>query len=145
MFTGAAVGLAGKLPRHKVTQLNERLARLQQAQDPLLELRTNVAQHASTHWKLTEDISRTVVSLELQNLFLTATKAHQIALVMQVLVSVHTGDAGGKSPSQKQFQIVSPKNSLEVWLDERSDVAETSLRSSCEQLAAQIVAELALR
>ena len=144
--TGAAVGLADKLPRKKVEQLRDRLASVQQANDPVLLLQTNVTERAGRNWQLTNDTSRNVVTLELQSVFLTANRKSDIAMVMQVLVSVRTNGLDQKKPnSQKLYEFVAPASALDVWLDERSDIAATSLRNAVQQIASQVVAELSVR
>lgn len=145
VVAGAAVGLAEAIPKDKVALLNDRLERLQQSVDPLLELRMHVRERAVKHWELTDDTSMRVVTLEVQSLFLTSDRHENIALVMQVLVSQRTGESGGISqPAKaKRYSVVSHGSSLTAWLDERSDLPETELRSACQRVATQVVSELA--
>jgi hypothetical protein len=142
---GATVGLAEALPRDKVAQLTERLLRLQQSIDPVLELRMNVLEKAGKHWQLTDDTSMTVVTLEVQGLSLTSDSNENISLVVQVLVSQRSGGSGGVSrpPLPKRYSVVSQGSSLAAWLDERSDLPEAQLRSACQQIATQVVSDLA--
>jgi hypothetical protein len=142
---GATVGLAEALPRDKVALLIDRLERLQQSLDPVLELRTDVLARAGRHWELTDDTSMRVVTLEVQSLFLRADRNENIALVMEVVVSQRTGEGAGSSRSAppKRYSVVSQGSSLASWLDERSDLPETQLRSACQQIATQVVSELA--
>ena len=97
----------------------------------------NVLERAGRHWTLTDDTSLQVVSLEVQGLSLTADKDEHIALVMQVLVSTP------QSATPKRFSVVSQGSSLSAWLDARSDLPEAQLRSACQQIATQVVSELA--
>jgi hypothetical protein len=144
-ITGVAIGLATTLPKETVTQLNDRLQRLQQSHDPVLLLRTDVLDQARTHWEITDDTSNRVVTFEVQGLSLTSTSREKIALVMQVLV--HTTAAipveQSKQVAQKRFEFVSKASNLEAWLDERGSVPEDSLRSACQQIATQVISELA--
>jgi hypothetical protein len=142
---GATVGLAEALPKDKVALLSDRLQGLQRSLDPVSELRMNVLERAGRYWKLTDDTSMRVVTLEVQSLFLTADRNEKIALVMHVLVSQRTGEPDGTSPpaAPKRFSVVSQGSSLEAWLDEGSDLPETHLRSACEQIATLVVSELA--
>jgi hypothetical protein len=142
---GATAGLAEMLPKDKVVQLEDRLRRLQQSVDPLLELKTSVLAQAGKHWELTEDTSGRVVNLEVQNLQLTADRNKNIALVMQVLVTQRNGKAGsGTRPATPQrFVVITQGNSLAAWLDERSDLPESQLRTACQQMASQVVSQLA--
>jgi hypothetical protein len=142
---GATVGLAESLPKEKVVQLDDRLKRLQQSVDPVLELRTNVIDVAGKHWELTDDTSKRVVTLEVQNLYLTADRNENITLVMQVLVSQRTGESGtsAKPATPQRFSVVTQGNSLTAWLDERSDLPEAQLRTACQQMATQVISQLA--
>jgi hypothetical protein len=145
VMSGAAIGLATTLPRETVTQLNDRLQRLQQSHDPIILLRTDVLDQARSHWEVTDDSSNRVVTLEVQGLYLTSTSREKIALVMQVLV--HTNAAmpadTSRQVTQKRFEYVSKPGSLATWLDEAGEVPEANLRNACQQVAAAIVSELA--
>jgi hypothetical protein len=143
-LAGAAAGQLDSLPREQATQLRDRLNQLRQSLDPVFELRNNVTERARKHWLLTDDTSGNVVMLEQQILFLTSGPDQTMALAMRVAVSVRPDWwPANAPPRQKTYEYVAPATSLEVWLDERSDVAGTSLRSASQQIAAQIVAELA--
>jgi hypothetical protein len=137
--------VATTLPRETVTQLNDRLQRLQRSHDPVILLRTDVLDQARTHWEITDDTSSRVVTFEVQELSLTSTSREKIALVMQVLV--HTTAAisvdTSKQVTQKRFEFVSKASNLAAWLDERGGVPEDSLRSACQQIATQVISELA--
>ncbi len=142
---GATAGLTEMLPKDKVVQLEDRLRRLQQSVDPLIELKTSVLDQAGKHWELTDDTSGKVVNLEVQKLHLTADRNKNIALVMQVLVTQRTGEPGdGARPATPQrFMVITQGNSLAAWLDEHSDLPESQLRSVCQQMASQVVSQLA--
>lgn len=144
-IAGVAIGVATTLPRETVSQLNDRLQRLQRSHDPVILLRTDVLDQARTHWEIADDTSNRVVTLEVHGLFLTSTSRDRIALVMQVLVHTHDGMLGNnpKRVTQKSFEWVSKESSLETWLDENSDVPAVNLRNACQQVAAEVVSELA--
>ena len=108
---GATVGLAEVMPKDKVAQLDERLKRLQQSVDPLHELRMSVRDKAAKHWELTDDTSMRVVTMEVQNLYLTADRNENIALVMQVLVSQRDGTISPTRPSAPTPAAVTVRNS----------------------------------
>lgn len=145
MVAGGAVGLATSLPKETATRLRERLTQLQQTHDPLEELRNHLTDRARKHWTLSAEPSSTAVNVELQNLFLTSTREQRVGLVMQVLVSVRpAGAPADAAPTQKAYEHVGPSSSLAVWLDDQSDFAQTSLRSASQQIALQIIADLAL-
>lgn len=143
---GAAVGVTGALPDDKAAQLRERWGRLRQSHDVLEELRRNVTERAGRHWTVVSDTSGSVLTLELQRMDLTSTRDERIGLWMQVLVTVRaTGVAAGNAPLQKTYDYESPLSSLSAWLDERGDLLDTTLTSATQQLAAQIVAEVAAK
>ena len=145
VITGVAVGLATTLPKETVTQLNDRLQRLQQSQDPMTLLRTDVLDQARTHWEITDDTANRVVTLEVQGLSLTSTSRKKIALVMQVLVRTNAAMPAdtAKQVTQKRFEYVSKPSSLATWLDETGGVPEAHLRNACQGIASKVVAELA--
>lgn len=144
VIAGGAVGLATSLPQETATRLHERLTQLQQTHDPLEELRNNLSDRARKHWTLSAEPPSTAINVELQNLFLTSTREQRVGLVMQVRVSVRpAGARADAAPTQKAYEHVGPSSSLAVWLDEQSDFAQTSLRSASQQIALQIIADLA--
>lgn len=144
-ITGIAAGLATTLPKETVTQLNDRLQRLQQSHDPMTLLRTEVLEVARPHWEITDDTSNRVVTLEVQGLSLTSTSREKIALVMQVLVRTNADLLTNNSSrvTEKRFEYVSKPSSLATWLDQTSEVPEANLRNACQQIANEVVAELA--
>lgn len=139
---GMTAGLAQAVPKEKRIQLEDRLKRMQQTVDPLVELRTEVLERAGRHWQLTEDTSMSVVTLEVQRLYLTSYGKENISLVMEVLVSQRNGEVGNPSRPPRRYAVVSQGAGLAMWLDELSDLPETQLRTACEQIATQVVAEL---
>lgn len=142
---GAAVGVTGALPEDKAALVRERLSRAQQSHDLLDELRRSVTDRARKHWNLTADPSATVVTVELQDLSLTSTRDEQVGLIVRVLVTVRpSGSLPHTAPKQKTYEYVGAFSSLAVWLDEGSDLLDTSLSSATQQIATQIVSELAL-
>lgn len=140
MAAGAAVGVATSLPEDSATRLRDRLTRLRQAHDPVEELQVNLTDRARKHWSLSAEASSSSLHVELQNLFLTSTREQRVGLVMQVVVTVRAADA---APSQKRYEYVGPLSSLAIWLDDQNDFAQTSLRGASQQIALQIVADLA--
>jgi hypothetical protein len=112
-----------------------------------------------------------VVSVELYDLQLISTRDERVALVMRVLVTVRPGDdlqpttshpqpidpVGPPSslkfgsnlalrtppPNQKLYEYSGPPSSIAAWLDEHSDFLVTSFSTASQQIAAQIVSELA--
>ena len=142
---GAAVGAGGALSDEKAAQLRARLERVRQAHDLLAELRRNLTERAGRYWSLGADPAAAQINVELQDLQLTSTREEQIGLILRVRVSLRAG-AGSAPPTptkEKTYEYIGPVSSLAVWLDERSDFLDTTLSSAAQQLAAQIVSELA--
>ena len=144
-MAGGAVGIFKTLPKETVALLEDRLQRLQQSHDPMVQLRMDVLDQARTHWEVTDDSANRVVILEVQGLSLTSASKDEIALVMQVLVRTAPGLATGTSArvTQKRFEFVSKESNLATWLDETGDVPESALRNACQQIATEVVSELA--
>ena len=46
------------------------------------------------------------------------------------------------SAGRLQAPYVSSMTALSVWLDERSDLLDTSLSTACQQIASQVVGEM---
>ncbi len=142
---GALVGVTGALSEEKATQLRDRLSRLRQSHDLLDELRSNITDRARKHWTVISDLSGTSLTVELHDMQLTSTRDERIRFSLRVLVTVQTTGAQKPSaPMQKLYDYVGPFSNLAVWMDERSDFLDTSLSSASQQIAAQIVSELAL-
>jgi hypothetical protein len=143
---GAAAGVTGALSDEKAALLRDRLSRVRASHDLLDELRTNVTDRARGHWNLTADASKFIVTVELQDLLLTSTRDERIGLIVRVRVNVQPSAARQPvTPKQTLYEYVGPLSSLAVWLDERSDFLDTSLRSASQQIAAQFVSELAVK
>jgi len=139
---GAGIGLTGALSNDKAAQLRERLQRSAQANPPVDALRRDIAERARQHWRVTAGDASVTLTIELQDLLLTSSRDEQIGFVARVRVSARQGGADGPV-SQKLYEYVGPTSGLAVWLDERNDFVDTSIRLAMQQLAAQIVFELA--
>jgi hypothetical protein len=62
-----------------------------------------------------------------------------------LLVSVQRGVAkDSKTTEQKMYQYAAPTSSLSIWLDESNDFIDTVLTSASQQIATQIVSDLAM-
>jgi hypothetical protein len=141
---GAVVGVTGELSPDKAVLLRNRLIRIQQSHGLLAELQANVTDRAQKFWTLSSDQSSTVVAVELLDLQLTSTRDERIRVVVQVQVTVQAHTAKGTNkPQQRLYDYVGPFSSLATWLDESSDFVDTSLTSASQQIAAQIIADLA--
>jgi len=142
---GVGVGITGELSSEKAAQLRDRLMHVQQSHSLLAELQKNVNDRAQRYWKLGTDQSAAVVTIELQDLLLSSTRDEQIHCTVQVLVSVQRDIAkDATAPEQKMYEYVAPSSNLSIWLDESSDFIDTFLTSASQQIAAQIVSDLAM-
>lgn len=142
---GAAVGMTGALSSEQAARVRERLGQVRRSHDLLAELQSQIASRAQRHWTVGNETSAHVVTVALQDLQLTSTRDEQLSLVMQVTVTVRLRGAGQTSTAPKQYSYVGPFSPMAVWVDERSDFIDTSLSSASQQIAAQIVSELALK
>jgi hypothetical protein len=143
---GARVSIAGELSAKKAAQLRERVGRVQQSHSLESELKKNVNDRAQKYWKLDTDHSAAVVTVELQDLLLSSMRDEQINCAIRVLVSVQRGVAkDSKTTEQKMYQYAAPTSSLSVWLDESNDFIDTVLTSASQQIATQIVSDLAFK
>ena len=139
---GAVVGVTGALPEPKSALLLERVAQVQQSHALLAELQKNLADRAQRHWRLAPSAPATVLTVELQELALTSTRDERIRCIVRVLVTVQPQGIK-KAAVPKLYEFVGPYGKLAAWLDESSDFVDTSLTSASQQIAAQIVADLA--
>jgi hypothetical protein len=154
---GAVVGVTAALPGDKAAQLRERIARVRQSRRLVDELRKHLTEQARRHWAVdTPPPTRVTVTVELQTLVLNTTRDERIGLVLQVLVDVQTAAGTPTAPApaagdrrsstakvRKRIDYVGPLIPLALWLDERDDFIHTSLSKGLQQIAAQIVSELA--
>jgi hypothetical protein len=141
---GAGVSIAGELSNEKAAQLRDRVGCVQQPHSLQAELQKNVTDRAQKYWKLGTDQSAALVTVELQDLMLSSKRDEQINCTIRVLVSVQRGVAkDSKTTEQKMYQYVAPTSSLSVWLDESNDFIDTVLTNASQQIATQIVSDLA--
>lgn len=144
-LTGAAVGATGAMMDDPATRLRARIMRSSQAHDLVGELRQRVEERARRHWTLVgaaAEGSAALVGIELQSLRLSSTRDDRVSLEIHVQVTVSTG--AGSPPQRKDYAYIGPLTPLAVWLDERSDLLDTSLSTACQQIASQIVGELSI-
>jgi hypothetical protein len=141
---GTAAGAGYALPDEKAAALRVRLVQVQQAVDLTQALRSSVTQRAQQHWTLVAEPAAWVLTLELQPLELSSSRDEQIGLMVRVTASLLRADSRAAA-TRKTFEYKAPLSSLSVWLDERSDFVETIFAASAQQLATQIVAEVASR
>lgn len=141
---GAGVSVAGELPNEKAAQLRDRVVRVQQSHSLQADLQQNVMDRAQKHWRLGTDQSAARVTVELQDLLLSSKRDEQINCTIRVLVSVQRGvSKDSKTTEQKMYQCAAPTSSLSIWLDESNDFIDTVLTSASQQIATQIVSDLA--
>lgn len=143
--TGAALGSAtGWLSEDSVSRLRERLNRMQQSHDLPAELGRHVADRARVHWNLDSAQPNEFVSIELQSPQLSATGFRQVRCTVQAFVTVRpSGESLQTAPQLKTYRYVGNSTSLTAWLDETSDVADRTFTAAMEQIATQVVNDLA--
>jgi hypothetical protein len=138
------VAVSGSLSSKRASQLRDRMMRVQQSHSLPAELQKYVNERAQMYWKRGTDPSAALVTIELQNLLLS-NRDEQISFTVKVKVSVQQrGAKQADPPEQKMYEYVSTLSSLSVWLDESSDFVDIQLTSASQQIAANIVSDLAL-
>lgn len=140
---GGMFGLATGMSNEQVVALRERLQRHRQTYDPVAELRNQLIVRVEKRWRLADTPPATYVTVQLQELRLGSTRDGRIRFDLMADATLQT--ARGGEPSTKTYTFSGPYSELALWLDERSDFLDTSLNSALQQLASQIVAEMALR
>jgi len=87
-----------------------------------------------------------LVAVELQDIELTSTRDERVRCRVRVLVTVSSKAVKPAGPPQpKLYEYVGSFSSLAVWLDADSDFVETSFAGASQQIASQIVADLAAK
>lgn len=141
---GAAVGMTGALSTEQAARVRDRLDQVRRSHDLLAELEGQITNRARRHWTVDNDPSGHRVTVALQDLQLTSTRDEQLSIAMQVAVTVRLrGNSQATAP--KLYSYVGPFSPMAVWMDPGSDFIDTSLSSASQQIAAQIVSELALK
>lgn len=140
---GGMFGLATGMSSEQVIALRERLQRHRQTYDAVAELRNLLVVRAGKRWRLEDGPPATRLTVRLRDLQLGSTRDGRIRF--DLMADVTQLPASGGEPSTKTYAFSGPYSELALWLDERSDFLDTSLNSALQQLASQIVAEMALR
>jgi len=143
---GAAVGLTGALTEDQSRLVLARLDRVQRSHNLGDEMARDVTERARSQWDRSSDTPTHLATVELQTIRLTSTRDECIGFVVSVLVRVQAGRTESKSATNEGlFEYLGPFTSLAEWLDDNSDVLDSSLSIASRQLALQIVAELTQR
>jgi hypothetical protein len=140
---GGMFGLATGMSNEQVLALRERLQRHRQTYDPVAELRNQLVVRVGKRWRMEDTPPATRMTVQLQELRLGSTRDGRIRF--DLMADVTQQPADGSEPSTKTYTFNGPYSELALWMDERSDFLDTSLNSAVQQLASQIVAEMALR
>ena len=142
---GAVVGVTGALSDEKAEKLRERVRRVSVSHPIVADLQSNIADRARKYWNLSADNLGTKLTVHVRELQLMSTRDEQIRCAVRVSVSLEpTGGKPAKVAVEKQYEYLGAYSSLAVWLDESSEFVDTVLASASQQLAAQIVADLAV-
>ncbi len=140
---GVGVGLTGVLPPEKVEQVKQRLVRLEQGHSLLVGLRRNLEDRAQKYWTLTSETSTPLVTVEVQEIEVDATRDEQLRFVLRIQVSQRETAASREvGRNQKTYEYATPFGTMVAWLDETSDFLDTSFTSASQQIAAQVISDL---
>jgi hypothetical protein len=143
--TGAAVGATIAISPEKVARLSERMTRLRQDHPVTTELERNLNERAQQYWVLNSSQPKTVLHVEVQPLRLSSTHDEQLNFALHVNVWAQQDlPANDARTRTRPYQYVSPFASLAVWLDEGNDFLASSLTTASQQIANQVIADLAV-
>lgn len=143
---GAVVGVTGALSAAKADRLRERMGQVSRSHPMAADLQRAITERARKYWTISPEGAGTKVNVEIHEIQLMSTRDEQIRCVIRVSAWVDkAGSRVNTDPVKKQYEYLGAYSPLSVWLDEGSDFVDTILNSASQQLAAQIVADLALR
>jgi hypothetical protein len=146
--TGVVVGAASGLSAEQATQLNDRMLRLNESHDKLAELTTNINDQAAGYWDLNSTEPQTTVRVWVQDLIFASTHGDQVRAILQVNVMLVRNSVkplkNGEAPSMKHYVSASPYASLDSWLDDESDIADTNISGAIQEISNQILSDLAI-
>jgi len=146
--TGVVVAEVSGLSAEQATQLNDRMLRLNESHDKLAELTTNINDQAAGYWDLNSTEPQTTVRVWVQDLIFASTHGDQVRAILQVNVMlVRNSDKplkNGEAPSMKHYVSASPYASLDNWLDDESDIADTNISGAIQDISNQILSDLAI-
>jgi hypothetical protein len=141
---GAAVSVDGALTREQADQLRDRMLRFNEGDDQLAALRGNITERAARYWQLDSGQPGHLVQVQVQDLILGSDHGDQIRPILRVLVTVSKiGEKKPARPISKLYEYEGPYAGLPVWMDEDNDFVATSLNSARQQIATQIITDLA--
>jgi hypothetical protein len=143
---GLAVGATGMLPQEKVDRVKERLVRFEQSHPLQVELRRHLEERAQKYWTLKSESSTPLVMVELQEMKVDATRDEQLRFVFRISVSQReTTTSRELVKYQKSYEHATPYSPMAAWLDEKNDLLDTSFDNAMQQLAAQVIIDLAAK
>jgi DNA-binding LytR/AlgR family response regulator len=115
--TGAVVSVDGGLSAEQAIQLRDRILRLNESNDKLAELATNINDQAARYWDLNSTEPQTTVRVWVQDLIFASTHGDQVRAILQVSVMVIKKTdkplGTGKDPLVKGYEYASPYASLD--------------------------------
>jgi len=146
--TGLVVADVSGLSAEQATQLNDRMLRLNESHDKLAELTTNINDQAAGYWDLNSTEPQTTVRVWVQDLIFASTHGDQVRAILQVNVMLVRNSVkplkNGEAPSMKHYVSASPYASLDSWLDDESDIADTNISGAIQEISNQILSDLAI-
>ncbi len=142
---GAAVGAGtASLSEEEATKLRARFITLSETYDHRADLEAHITEQAAKRWTLTPDESDYTVNVLVTNLIFATDHGDQLRMILRVTAIVRDNKTKRLSPKEpKVYEYLSPYTNLGVWLDWNNDFAERSLRLGSQQIAMEILADLA--
>jgi hypothetical protein len=145
-IAGLAVGATGTLSQEKVDRVKVRLVNIEQNHPLQVELRRQLEERAQKYWTLKPESSAPLVMVELQEMKVDATRDEQLRLVFRISVSQRETTTGRELVKyQKSYEHATPYSPMAAWLDEKNDLLDTNFNNAMQQLADQVIMDLAAK
>jgi len=143
---GFAVGATGTLSQEKVDLFKVRLVTFEQNHPLQVEIKRQLEERAQQYWTLKPESSAPLVMVELQEINVDTTWGEQLRLVFRIHVSQReTTTSRELVRYQKSYEQATPYSPVAAWLDVKNDLLDTSFNNAMQQLADQVVMDLAAK
>ena len=143
--TGAVVGSVRGLDSEQTTLLLSRMNNFLIQQEPQATLLDNVIKRAEKNWVVVAPPATKQIILELESLGLQSKGESLIILVMNVKVSVYSGEKNqNKPPKSASFIYQSAPNHVDSWLLDDENFIQLRLNDAYFTLAENITEALAV-
>lgn len=98
---------------------------------------------ASGHWRIVPDPAATSILVRLDEVALHARRGDRVVLGMKAIITVRrTGAAQAGPLDTKIFQYLGPESDVRMWLMDRGDFADESMRQAVRHIAHDVVMDL---